>query len=247
MLTVEDYTDIGILIAFALQPTKRPSNEDYRRTLGRYRGELAFREAVDGILDGLSAKVLSDNDYGLVLGVHAESPFAFRSGDMPRTQDAENRVLAALVLVGLAAFIFPSAEDLEEDRVRQVQEMELEQWLRARCKQLQSKDTAGEVIPEEGLDHAWRIYEQMEAVKYNARGRTAGGLSSTCTLYWVHNTITWLAEQGMARPDNTVGDGGWLLTERFRIQVRNMGAGSAYEYLRELDRAAATVGQEDRR
>ncbi|MDQ0665371.1 hypothetical protein QFZ35_003869 [Arthrobacter ulcerisalmonis] len=241
MLTANDYTDIGTLIAFALQPNKRPSGDDYRRTLTRYRAEPAFRVAVDGILSGLSVQVLSDGDFGLILGVSSESPFAFRVGDMPRTQEPEGRLLAALVLVGLAAFAYPSAEELDEERVRQVNDVEFEEWLRVVCKGLETRDAAGEVIPQEGLDHAWRVYADMPATLVGDRNRGGSRLSAKSTLYWVRNTIGWLAEHGMARPDNTTGEGHWFLTERFRVQVKYMGAGHAYEYLRDLHRTSISA------
>ncbi len=242
MLSGNDYTDVGTLIGFAIQPTKRLSDPDYRRTLARYRSEVSFREAVDGILEGLSMLVLSAGDYGLILGARTESPFAFRAGDMSRSQEPQHRLLNGLVLAGLAAFAFPSAEELEEDRVRQVNEAELEQWLRVICRRLQGKEAAGEVIPEEGLDHAWRIFDQLQTDSRS--NRTAGRLSLNSTLYWVHNVLSWLAENGMARPDTLGGEGHWQLTERFRIQVRHMGAGAAYEYLRGVHAAPAATDLE---
>lgn len=46
-LTQNDHTDIGTLIAYALQPTQRPGrSQEYRRVLGRYRTESDFRIAI---------------------------------------------------------------------------------------------------------------------------------------------------------------------------------------------------------
>lgn len=242
MLSTNDYIDVGALIGFAVQPNKRLSDPNYRRTLARYRSEVSFREAVDGILEGMSMLVLSVGDFGLILGVRSESPFAFRPGDMSRSQEPQHRLLNGLVLAGLAAYAFPSAEELEEDRVRQVSAAELEQWLRVTCRKLQGKEIAGEVIPEEGLDHAWRIFDELQTDSRS--NRTAGRLSPNSTLYWVHNVLSWLAENGMARPDSLSGEGHWQLTERFRVQVRHMGAGAAYEYLRGVHTTPATTDKE---
>lgn len=239
MLTTNDYIEVGTLIAFAVQPTKRLSDSEYRRTLGRYRAEPLFKDAVDGILEGLSMQVLSDGDYGLILGTRDESPFAFRAGDMPRSQEPQHRLLNGLVLAGLAAFAFSSTEELEESRVRPVNENEFEQWLRVTCRKLQSKDAAGEVIPEEGLDHAWRLFDELQTD--SRPNRSAGRRSMNCTLYWVHNVLSWLSDHGMARSDTIAGEGHWQLTERFRIQVRHMGAGAAYEYLQGLHPAPAST------
>ena len=55
-------------------------------------------------------------------------------------------------------------------------------------------------------------------------GRGSGRLSPKCTLYWVRNVLDWLAEQGMARSDGGPGPRAWMLTERFRVQVKDMAA-----------------------
>ena len=54
MLAATDHTDLGSLLAFALQPTQRPGRSpEYRRVLGRYRTESEFRVATDAVLHGL--------------------------------------------------------------------------------------------------------------------------------------------------------------------------------------------------
>jgi hypothetical protein len=46
---------------------------------------------------------------------------------------------------------------------------------------------------------------------------------------WVRNVLGWLVEQGMARADSTGGT--WMLTERFRIRVKDMASEPAYAFL----------------
>jgi hypothetical protein len=237
MLTQTDHGDIGTLIGFALQPTLRPgSRTEYRRTLDRYRTEPELRDATVAILQGLGARVLSDGGMGLVLGVESDSPFAFRYADMPNTGTRDGRLLAGLVLVGLAAFAYPTPGDLLDDRVRRIPEIEFEEWLRATCEVLRQRDAGGEVIPDDGLDEAWRTYVNLPSTQIGSHGRGSGRLSPKCTLYWVHNGFTWLAEQGMARPDNFAAGGAWTVTERFRSHVADMASERAYTFLAELGR-----------
>lgn len=251
-LTQNDHTDIGTLIAFAVQPTQRPGrSHEYRRVLGRYRAESDFRIATDAILHGLNVRVLSDGDFGLVLGVSPESPFAFRISDMANTTTRTARLMAGLVLVGAAAYAYPTPADLEEERIRRVADVEFEQWMRTMCEQLQAHDAAGEPVPDDGLDEAWRAYHEMPSTLVGDKGRGSGRLSPKCTLYWVRNILGWLVDQGMARPDNTGGT--WMLTERFRIQVKDMAAEPAYTFLAEIARrpharqttAAQSSGQDN--
>ena len=240
MLTQADYTDIGTLLSFAFQPTQRPGrNPEYRRILSRYRVEVDVRTATDAILYGLGIRPLSDGDFGLILGVEAESPLAFRFSDMPNTATREGRLMAGLVMVGLAAYAFPTPADLDEERVRRVPDVEFETWLRQMCERMQVRTAAGEVIPEEGLDAAWRVYTAMPSTLVGDRGRGSGRLSPKCSLYWVRNTLAWLTDQGMARQDTSAREQSWTLTERFRVQVKDMAAERAYEHLAAVARGDA--------
>ena len=245
MLTAQDYTDLGILLSFALQPTKRPSSDEYKRTLARYRSEVEFRDAMNGVLEGLSVKALADGDFGLFIGVEPESPFAFRMADMPSSRKLKQRLLWGLVLLGVAAYAYPNAAELEEERVRYVHEADLEAWLRSRCEQMRSREGVGEVVPEEGMEQAWRIYADMPTVFKPNRGRLANRPSPKSTTYWVHQTLSWLAEQGMARTDRTAGSGTWALAERFRVMVKEMATERAYTYLRDLDRLPVAVPSDE--
>jgi hypothetical protein len=239
-LTAEDYVDIGTLIGFAVQPTARPGNKpDYRRVLARYRSEVEFKDAADAVLHGLRSEVLSDSDHGLILGVLPDSPFAFKYSDLPYTGKRQHRLVAGLVLTAVAAFVFPTPAELDDDRVRRVNDIEFEQWLRETCEQLRHHNATGEEIPDDGLDEAWRHYVAMPAAMRGERGRGSGRLTNGCTLYWVRACIGWLTDQGMAREDTTSSSANsmtWTLTERFWAHVRDMAANTAYETLADVAR-----------
>jgi hypothetical protein len=69
----DDHVDIGVLLAWALRPNQRPGRSpEYQRVLDRYRTVAEFRAAADAVPHGLGATVLSDGDFGLVLGVAPE-------------------------------------------------------------------------------------------------------------------------------------------------------------------------------
>ena len=237
MLTPTDHTDVGVLVGFGLQPRLRPGgNLEYRRVLARYRTEPDFKTATDAILVGLNASVLADGDFGLVLGIEPESPFVFRYSDVPYMSSRERRLIAGLIIVGVAAYAYPAPEELEAERIRHVVDVEFEGWLRGMCERLRVQDAAGEIIPEEGLDQAWRVYVNMPVRMVADRERSRSRLSPKCTLYWVRAMMGWLTEQGLARPGQTAGDNRWTLTDRFRIHVKDMAAERAYSHLAEVGR-----------
>jgi hypothetical protein len=242
-LTADAHTDLGVLLGFALRPTQRPGrSEEYRRVLGRYRTDREFRDAFDAVAHGLSTRVLSDGEHGLVLGVETDSPFAFRLADLPNMATRDSQLLAGLILLGLAAWAYPSPADLDDDKVRWVEDVPFEKWLRDVCERLRDTDAAGEIIPEQGLDDAWRVYASMPERRVGTQGRGAGRLSPKCTLYWVRNVLDLMTDQGLARKDKAADR--WMLTSRFQVHVRDMAAESAYRLLADLGRAAATAATE---
>jgi hypothetical protein len=248
MLTANDHDDLGTLLRYALQPTQRPGqNPEYKRVLARYRSEGEFKTATDAVLHGLGARALADGDFGLVLGVDSESPFAFRMSDMTLANSAnprEGRLLSGLILVAIAAYIYPNPHDLDDTLTRRLDAIDFEAWLRAACERLKTKDGSGEVIPEQGLDDAWRVYLAMPATMVGDRGRGSGRLSPACTAYWVRRVAAWLVDQGMAKDATTdTNREVWTLTERFRVHVRDMASEPAYRMLADIARqATSTVG-----
>ncbi len=243
-LVDSDHTDIGTLVGWALRPAQRPGrNPEYQRVLSRYRTELSFKTAANAVLHGLGAEVLSDSDFGLILGVTPESPLSFRLSDMPSIGKTEHKVLAGLILTGLVAYAFPSAGELADDRVRHVTAHDFDTWLRDLCERLRSHDAAGEIIPEEGLDAAWRVYVNMPSVVYGEKGRAAGKLTSQCTRFWIHSVLTWLTGQGMARPD-PASESAWTLTERFRVHAKEVALEHAYTFIATIRRHSAQPAAE---
>jgi hypothetical protein len=102
-----DAYDAGLLVAFALEPKRRPTkSDDYRRLLERFEREREFRQLVEEFCKGLRLVVLESGRDGLVLGCHADSVFATRLGDFRKGTGFEDRV--AYGLVYLAAQTPPS-------------------------------------------------------------------------------------------------------------------------------------------
>jgi hypothetical protein len=164
---------------------------------------------------------------------------------MAGTSEDRHKLLAGLVLTGLVAYAYPSAEELDDDRVRRITEKDFDLWLRDLCERLRSHDAAGEEIPEQGLDDAWRAYLDMPSVSVGDGGRGPGKLRRSCTRYWVRNVLGWLNGQGMARPDPT-SDGGWTLTERFRVHAREAALEHAYAFIADLRRRPAPPAPDEK-
>jgi hypothetical protein len=235
-LSQRDLADVGVLIGCALRPKTRPGAEsDYRTLLGRYRADVEFRNAVDSVLDGLDATVLSDSDLGLVLGVRRESVFAYHISDLPNVSGVSDRLLFGLVSVAVAAYVFPAPADFDDDRVRWVSVDEIERFLRDMCDRLKRTPEL-EFVQEQSFGEAWRTYDRLSPGYKADRGKGRPRRSPASSSYWVAHVLSWMVDQGLARVAPARGPEAFQLLERFRIQVGELAGNATYELLAELRR-----------
>lgn len=235
-LSHHDLADVGVLIGYALRPKLRPSPEsDYRALLGRYRSDSEFRSAVDSVLDGLDTRVLSDSDFGLVLGVRRESVFAYRLSDLPNVTGVVDRLLVGLVSVAIAAYAFPTPADFDDDRIRWVSVDETERFIREICdrfkrspEQAPTDDTA--------LDEAWRAYDRLSPGYKADKGKGRARRSPASSTYWVAHVLSWMVDQGLARAAPSRGTEAFQLLERFRVQAGDLAGNATYEVLASVRR-----------
>lgn len=235
-LSQRDLADVGELIACSLRPKMRPgADSDYRALLGRYRTDTEFRNAVDSVLEGLEARVLSESDLGLVLGVRRESVFAFRVSDLPNVTGVSERLLVGLVSVAVAAFAFPAPADFDDDRVRWVSVEEVERFIREVCERLKRSPELA-TREEESFAEAWRTYDRLSPGYKADKGKGKARRSPASSPYWVASVLTWMVDQGLARPAPGRGPEAFQLLERYRIQARELAGNATYAVLATIRR-----------
>ena len=148
----------------------------------------------------------------------------------------EGRLLAGLVIVGIAAYAYPAPEDLDSDRIRHLSDVEFEVWMRGACERLRAHDAAGEVVLDEGMDDAWRVYVKMPVRMVGDRGRGATACPPNAL-------STGSGDDGLARragpgpaqrrpAGTTIG----RLTERFRVARKDLASERAYSQLAQITR-----------
>jgi hypothetical protein len=236
-LSQRDLADVGALIGCALRPKVRPgADSEYRTLLGRYRGDVEFRNAVDSVLDGLDAQVLSDSDLGLVLGVRRESVFAYRISDLPNVGGVTERLLVGLVSVAIAAYAFPTPSDFDDDRVRWVSVDEMERFIREVCERFKRTPT-----DDDELDEAWRTYDRLSPAYKADKGKGKARRSPASSTYWVASVLGWMVDQGLARPAAARGPEAYQLLERLRIQAGELAGNATYDLLAAIRRDEVTA------
>lgn len=229
---MSDVTTAAQLIAMGLEPKRRPSSDlDYAAHCTRYRDDPLFAKMVREVAEGLGLKVLDVSEYGIVLGITAESPFQFTTGQYRRDMSADERLVQGLVHVALAAWLYPRAEDLEADgEIRQVCVVELDTWIREQTAALRSTvaDTADAPTEHPELERAFEIYQRLPATREGADGRRQG----KTTQHAITQACARLEEHGLFRKVSDVGGGTYQALHRYRVQVREHAAHEGLRLLR---------------
>ena len=226
-MTPSDAHDLGLLLRYALERSQRPTqNEAYRKLIERLRRDAAFDQAFSAMIEPLGLTKLAADEYGLQLGVKAESPIAMRLSDFAPTRGSGERMLAGLVLLALAAYCFPRGADLDEldGTVKPVTAPELGDYLVDLARRLEAE---AERDPE--ADHP-ELREAFREVLARAESKpTAHGRVAPSTLQGpVSRVLGALAEAGMLRER----DGAFMTTRAFKVQLAELGANEAFKLVR---------------
>ncbi|MDH6630374.1 hypothetical protein M2271_008234 [Streptomyces sp. LBL] len=235
--TASGLQDAAELVRYGCRPRQRPlADARYRDLLHRYRMEGAFRERVDAIAQGLGVEVIAAHPQeGLVLHAADGGLFTYRIKDDVR-RTAQQRLVAGLVHVAIAARVYPTEHDLDDESVKRIGVAEVDDFLRHLVEQLReaSQGEDGLPVPDAAVDAVWRLYARRPSGKPTAGGR---GVTQVSTKNVIREVLEWLVHQGMALPAPEFGPGHYRLLHRFRLQVREAAALPAFETLRDIRRA----------
>ena len=219
------------LIGYGLQPRLRPASAPaYARLVERYRGDVAFRELVDHVADGLGLVVLDvAGATGVTLAATEGSAFELRLADYRANLSTDDRLLHGLIHVGIAAYGYPTSASLTDDDVRQASVADVEAFIRAGCLALAERaGGADDPSPDQPeTEQAWRLYLRRQSARETADGRV--GVSTTTGM--VKYAFERLVSAGMATRVSDAEGGTYRLLGRYRIGVRELAATSAYRQL----------------
>ncbi len=228
------------LLGYGLQPRLRPAGTaGYADLVARHQSDVAFRELVDHIADGLGLVVLDvDGVSGIVVGATPGSAFELRLGDYRTNLSADDRLVHGLIHVGIAAYTFPTSASLVDDDVRHASVQAVERFLRTACERL--RDRYGDAAAADGqpeTEQAWRLYLRRQPARDTADGRV--GVSTTTGM--IKYAFERLVAAGMATRTADTDGGTYRMHRRYRTGVRELAATAAYRAL--VAATAHTDGQ----
>ncbi|HSK98018.1 MAG TPA: hypothetical protein VK891_15445 [Euzebyales bacterium] len=218
------------LLSYGLQPRMRPASAaQYAELVERHQADVAFRDLVEHVAEGLGLVVLDvSGTSGIALAAAPGSPFELRLTDYRANLSADDRLVHGLIHVGIAAYGFPTSASLTDDDVRQASVQAVEAFLRAGCMRLAEKH--GDADPntdQPETEQAWRIYLRRQATRDTADGRV--GVSTTTGM--VKFAFERLVAAGLATRASDADGGTYRLLGRYRIGVRELAATAAYRAL----------------
>jgi len=232
--------DAARLVQWGLRVRARPAQEpDYRRLVDLYHDEPAFRGAVRAIADGLGLRIVDVGEYGAILAPLDDSVFALRGADFrPTSSTVEDRLLDGLIQLAIAATVFPTPRDLEDDPAiarPPVTVGEIEDSLRALCERLAeaARDQPDPIAGHEGFEEAWRVYHRRLGAIETKDGSTA----RRSTRRLIEINLERLRDHGgfTRNMRDTRGDeASYQPTYRYQAQVRELAANEALRRVRDV-------------
>ncbi|WP_433213279.1 hypothetical protein ACQP00_01700 [Dactylosporangium sp. CS-047395] len=230
---IEDVRAAAELVALGLRTGARPTDANpYGKLLERYRSQTLFRDTVDTLASGLGLVVLgAPARTGLVLSTYPGSVFAVRMGDLRSTgMSAEEKLIAGLVVLGVAAYAFPQEVDLDSAEVKTVEVAALDKFIRDTIDRVRAIPGDEDTVDGQARAAA-EIYRRTAAFRPKDR---QPGPAKGCTQFAVAEVLGWLVERGAARLMPQLGPTTFQLTDRFRLLVADVAGGEALEAMRSV-------------
>lgn len=261
MTAIEGTSDVGRLLAFALDVTAIPgasgASADYTRLVDRYREDAAFRSLFDSVIEGAGCEVAAaESSIGLVLRTRPDGPWAWpaRTADLPWNKSFEDphlRAARALVVLAILAYVAPSAADMDDILgdpavvLPTIGVRDLEQFIRDFSAQHEARNT--DPVADESTRPLWWHWMQLPA-----EAPTAKRISRRTTTYIVHDVLSFLAQTGWLIDTTTnkaVADKRYRPRRRFLHHYRDLLLDDVFTALwrhaQEYGRPAATASDTD--
>ena len=230
-ITRQQVADAARLLGFACRPRAYAGRESgYAELLNLYRTDEEFRDVFDAMASGLDLRVLDVTERALLVGAELDSPFGFRLSEYRKSDELDRRVVRGLIVLGIAAYCFPTQRSLEDTGLPLLTAREVDDFLRAACEELRRRPNERD-DDEPSLDMAWQLYLRQPEVKGTDRRRR----SQTATVDLIEQTLEDFVEWGLVSEDPPVGGvRRFRGLHRLRVQVRAMASLHAFSVLQEL-------------
>lgn len=231
-LHIEAIESAARLVAFGLTQGLKPAREPaYAQLIERYRTDAAMRQCTDTVARGLHLAVLGFTPQGIVLGADEDGPFVHRLSDYRRGGlSVEDRMCHGLVQLAIAAWCFPTAQDLavsDDSAGMRFSTNKVVGYITSRCEELQRRSHHDPELGSPELREAWRAILQRPETRATPDGRRSAN-----TLFgMVDYALDVLEKGGLVRRLSDDDGGTWQALAAYRIHVRELAAHDAFNLI----------------
>jgi hypothetical protein len=237
----------GRLIQWGLRVKERPALQaEYKELIDRLQDHSDFRLLVNQLAEGLGLRILDWGEHGLALAPAVDSPFALKGASFRANRpDADERLLDGLVQVAIAATLFPTPLELEEDAVvarPPVAVDEIDETLRRICDRLaevakQLPDPSAADV-NAGIYEAWRVYQSRLSTQETRDERAA----PRTTYRIILRNLERLTELGCFVQQHTDAPT-FQATWKYHVLVKELAATTLYQRVQNLLDSTASPGR----
>nr|MDO8085936.1 DUF6063 family protein [Candidatus Sigynarchaeum springense] len=228
---VGDLERAARLIYLGLDTRQVPVGDlEYRDLVKKYKVEGKFQQLVRHVATGLNLKVLDVDDFGIVLCPNPDCLFAFKLSDIKAKPEREERVVWAVIILGIAAYFYPKRKSFLEgpaESLKTATVVEIDEFIRAKC-QLMIK-AHGKVDAPVGTPEKTTIYQvyvnlpQVDGMIEKSR---------STSLYYVRQVFEFLVKQGLVGKREE--EDTYTIYDKFKLLISELATNDAFiEFIQE--------------
>ncbi len=212
------------LVAFGLDYKTVAINDlEYKDLIKTYKSDSAFQQCVQAIAAGFKLRVLSVEDYAIILGPGKDSIFTFKLADAGPEVKAQSKEIFGIALLGIAAYLFPKQTSFlgsSPSVAPRVSPKEIDEYIRGKCKSIIEKHGSQDA-PATNLE----LLQKHQAYLNMPQVVSDSVKSMSTSTMQIKRTLDFLVTHGLARKAD--GDEYYILP-RFQLLLKELSSNEEF-------------------
>lgn len=193
---------------------------EYKELFRSYARSSTFQDIVHAICQGMKLRLVDIDASGIILSAEDNSLFVARAGDLPLRYKGSSRRYLALIMLGIAAFFFPTSQQLSRrgQSTAGLTPKILDEFIRSTATKAKEKHKPSDPGME---DDDILLFEEYLSLKKDL-GKTSSRSSSVDLIKQV---LKYMKDQKLLVVDNER----YYPTKRFKLQMEELSKNTIYK------------------
>ena len=222
-IDLQDIEKASRLVYLGLDSSKSLGRlHEYKELFRSYTRSSTFQDIVHAICQGMNLRLVDIDASGIILSAEDNSVFVARAGDLPLRYKASTRRYLALIMLGIAAFFFPTSQQFSRrgQSTAGLTPKTLDEFIRNTATKAKEKYKPSDPGVE---DDEIILFEEYLSLKKDL-GKTSSRSSS---IDLINQVLKYMKDQKLLVVDNER----YYPTKRFKLQMEELSKNTIYKIM----------------